>query len=52
LSGRFPRLREVDEFGFEEADFALCQRIVVAVTDATNRRIDPGIGQAFSVFDR
>ena len=42
----------MDNFGLEEAIDRLCQRVVVAVTDAADRRFDAGVFQSFSVFDR
>src|SRR5690606_14560537 len=42
----------VDDLGLEEPVDRLGQRVVVAVTDAANRRLDARLGQPFSVFDR
>ena len=49
---RFPRADLVDEFGFEKADDALGQRIVVCVADGSDRKIDLRFGQAFGILDR
>jgi len=47
-----PRTATMDDFGLEQAVDRLCQRVVVAVTDATDRRFDARFCQSFSVFDR
>jgi len=45
LADRFPRAEEFDDFGFEQADDAFGQGIVVAVPDASD-------GQGNRVWDR
>ena len=47
-----PWLVPVDDLGFVEAVDGLGQGIVVAIADATDRRLDAGLGQALGVFDR
>ena len=49
---RSPRAAPVDRLGLVEAVDRFGQRVVVAVADAADRRIDPGFGQAPGVFDR
>ena len=42
----------MDQLGFVEAVDGLGQRVVVAVADAADGRLDTRFGQAFGVFDR
>jgi hypothetical protein len=42
----------MDHFGLVETVDGLGQRIIVAVADAANGRLDTGFGQALGVFDR
>ena len=49
---RSPRAAPVDHLSLVEAVDRFGQRVVVAVADAADRRIDPGFGQALGVFDR
>ena len=49
---RSPRAARVDRIGLVEAVDRFGRRVVVAVADAADRRIDPGFGQAPGVFDR
>ncbi len=46
-----PRTAPVDEFGLVEAVDRLGQGIVVAVTDAAYRWLDPGLGQTLGIAD-
>ena len=41
-----------DDFSFVEAIDGLGQGVVIAVTDAADRRLDPGFSQALGIFDR
>ena len=43
---RSPRAAPVDRLGLVEAVDRFGQRVVVAVADAADRRIDPGFGQS------
>ena len=49
---RSPRPAPPDRLGFEEAVDAFGERVVVAVADAADGRLDARFGQAFAVFDR
>ena len=40
-----PLAEGVDDLGLEEADDAFGERIVVAVADGSDGRVDPGLGQ-------
>ena len=51
LSHRLPRPEEVAHLGLEEANDAFGQGVVVAVPDATDRGVDPGLCQPLCVFD-
>ncbi len=42
----------MDQLGFVKAVDHLGERVVVTVADAANRWLDPGLCQAFGVFDR
>jgi hypothetical protein len=42
----------VDDLGLEEADDALGERVVIAVADAADRRLDADFRQALGVADR
>ncbi len=42
----------MDQLGLVEAVDGLGERVVIAVADAADRRLDAGLGQAFGVFDR
>src|SRR5271156_6638690 len=42
----------MDHLGLEQAIDGLGERVVVAVADAADRRLDPGLDQAFGVTDR
>ena len=52
LPGGFPGPHEVDDFGFEQANYAFCQSLVITVAHAADRWVDTGFYQAFGVFDR
>jgi hypothetical protein len=41
----------MNDLGLKQADHDLGQRIVVAVADAADGRLDPGLGQALGVLD-
>ena len=47
-----PGDQEFDDLGFEQADDAFGESIVVRVADAADRGVDAGVGQAFGVLDR
>ena len=47
-----PRSTPMDDLGLVEAVDRLGQSIVVAVADAADRRLDPGLGEALGVLDR
>jgi hypothetical protein len=49
---RAPGPSAMDHLGLVEAVDGLGQGVVVAVADATDGRLDPGLGQALGVFDR
>ena len=42
----------MDDLCFVEAVDRLGESVVVGVANAADRRLDPGLGQAFGVFDR
>lgn len=42
----------VDHFGLVESVDRFGERIVVAVTDTANRRLDASLGQSLSILDR
>ena len=42
----------MDDLGLVETVDRFGQGVVVAVADAADRRLDPGLGQALGVFDR
>ena len=42
----------VNHLGLEEADHRLGERVIVAVADAADRRLDTGLSQTLGVFDR
>ena len=52
LADRFPWTEKLDDLGLEQADDAFGKGVIVAVTDATHRRINPSLGQPFGVSDR
>jgi len=52
LADRFPRAEEFDDFGFDQADDAFGQGIVLAVPDASDGWVYASIRQPFGVFDR
>ena len=52
LAHRFPRADLVDHLGFEQANHAFGQGVVIGVTDCADREIDLGLGQALGAFDR
>lgn len=47
-----PRASPVDQLSLVKTIDSFGQSIVIAVTDAANRRLDPGFGQALGVLDR
>lgn len=47
-----PRASATEHFGLKEADNAFGERVVVPVADAADRGLDPGLFEAFGVFDR
>ena len=47
-----PRPTTMNDLGFVEAVDGFGQRVVVRVADAADRRLDPGFGEAFCIFDR
>jgi hypothetical protein len=47
-----PRPAPVDHLGLVEAVDRLGQSVVIAVADAADRGLDPGLGQALGVLDR
>jgi hypothetical protein len=47
----FPRPDLVDHLGFEQANDALGQRIVVGVANGSNREIDLGLSQPLGIRD-
>ena len=47
-----PRPPPVDHLGLVEAVDRLGQSVVIAVADAADRGLDPGLGQALGVLDR
>jgi len=47
-----PRATPVDHLGLVEAVDRLGQGVVIAVTDAADRGLDPGFGEALGIFDR
>ena len=47
-----PRPAGIDEFGLVESDDRLGQSVVVGVTAATDRRLDPGHHQTLGVPNR
>ena len=47
-----PGSSAADHFRLEEADDALGEGVVIGVAHATDRRLDPGFGQALAVLDR
>jgi len=49
---RAPRAATMNDLCFVEAVDRLCESIVKGVADAADRRFDPGLSQAFGVFDR
>ena len=52
LANRFPCAEELNDFGLEQADDAFCQGVVIAVPDAADRCVDPGLGQPLCVPNR
>ena len=42
----------MDHFGFVEPVDRLCERVVIAVADAADRRLYAGLGRTLGVFDR
>lgn len=42
----------VDDLGLVETVDGFRERVVVAVADTADRRLDPGLGQALGIFDR
>lgn len=42
----------MDHFGLVNAVDRLGQGVAIAIADAVDRRLDPGFGKAFAVFDR
>lgn len=48
----FPRSEVVDDLGFEQTDDRLGQRVIIAVTRTADGRLQPGVSEAFGVFDR
>ncbi len=52
LANRFPCAEELNDFGLEQADDAFCQGVVIAVSDAADRCVDPGLGQPLCVPNR
>ena len=46
-----PRPAPRDDLGLEEADHRLGERVIVAVADAADRGLDPGLSQTLGVFD-
>lgn len=51
LGHGLPGPQEFDDLGFEQADDAFGESIVVRVADAADGRVDAGVGQAFGVLD-
>ena len=47
--GTAPRATPVDHLGLEQAVDGFGERIVVAVTDTADRRLNPGLGQALRI---
>ena len=47
-----PRPAAAYDLGLEESDHRLSERVVIAVADATDRRLDPGLSEALGVLDR
>ena len=45
----FPRTKPVDDFGFVKAVYRFGQGVIVSVTDAANRGLDPREGQPFGI---
>jgi len=52
LAHGLPGAEEVDHLGFEQADDALCQGIVVGIANAADRGINPSISQPLGILDR
>ena len=46
-----PWAEDVDDLGLEQADDAFGERVVVAVAEGPDRRVDAGLGEAFGVGD-
>jgi hypothetical protein len=42
----------MNHLGLEEADHRLGERVIVAVADAADGGLDPGVGEALGIFDR
>jgi hypothetical protein len=49
---RAPWSAPMNDLGFVEAVDGLGQGVVIAVADAADGRLDPGLGQALGVLDR
>ena len=52
LARRLLRTEEVDDLCLDQADDAFGQSVVVGISDAADRRIDPRLSQPLCVFDR
>ena len=52
LVGVAPRAAAADDLGFEQADDALGQRIVVRISDAADGAFEPRLGEPVGVADR
>lgn len=49
---RAPRAAPVNDFSLVKAVDGFCQSVVLAVADASNRRLNPDLCQPLGVFDR
>ena len=47
-----PRSASMDELRFEETVDGFGQSVVIAVSEATDGRLDPGLCQTLGIFDR
>lgn len=52
LGHGFPGAEEVESLGFEQANDAFGQGVVVGIPDGANGRVDASFAQAVGVFDR
>ena len=47
-----PQAFAPDDFRFKETDHGFGESIVIRITTAPDRRLDPGVRQALGIFDR